>query len=194
MKTMTLATALAVSLATTGLAMADNDHGHGAPQGAEAATAPMGGQADMMQAMMRMMMQMHGGMMGGAMMHGQGAGLADAVGMMDRDMMQMMMGSGMMGAGAPEAPDPEALRGMMMMRMGEFDGDRDGSMTLPEFEALHGAMMRETMVDRFQHLDADGDGRISGDEMGAPALRMQRTPGGAGIPGVMGGQVPPAGN
>lgn len=189
MKTMTLATAVAISLATTGLALADSDHGHGAPQGTDGAAAPMGGQADMMQAMMRMMMQMHGGMMGG-----QGSGPADAMGMMDRDMMQMMMGSGMMGAGTAETPDPEALRGMMMMRMGEYDADHNGSLTMAEFESLHGAMMRETMVDRFQHLDADGDGQITDDEMGAPALRLQRNPGGVATPGMMGGQMPPAGN
>ncbi|MCB1334781.1 MAG: EF-hand domain-containing protein [Roseivivax sp.] len=82
----------------------------------------------------------------------------------------------------------------MMMRMTEFDADRDGKLTLPEFEALHGAMMRETMVDRFQHLDADGDGRITQDEMSAPAQRLQRTPGAAATPGMMGGQMPPAGN
>jgi Ca2+-binding EF-hand superfamily protein len=35
-------------------------------------------------------------------------------------------------------------------------------------------MLRETMVDRFQHLDADGDGAITSDEMSAIANRMKR--------------------
>ncbi len=189
MKTMTLATALTVSLASTGLAIADNDHVHGALQGANAPTASMDGQAEMMQAMMSTMMQMHSGMMGG-----QGIGPADGMGMMDRDMMWMMMGSNSIGAAAPEDQEPGDLRGTMMMRMTEFDADGDGSLSKAEFDALHSAMMRETMVDRFQHLDADGDGRVTGDEMGAPALRMQRALDGAAMPGMAGGQMSPSGN
>ena len=42
--------------------------------------------------------------------------------------------------------------------------------------------------------NADGDGRITQDEMSAPAQRLQRTPGAAATPGMMGGQMPPAGN
>ena len=43
--------------------------------------------------------------------------------------------------------------------------------------------MRETMVDRFQMLDADGDGQISQGEMVAPADNMAQ--GMAANPGMM---------
>jgi Ca2+-binding EF-hand superfamily protein len=35
-------------------------------------------------------------------------------------------------------------------------------------------MIREKMVDKFQHLDADGDGKITNDEMTAPSKKMER--------------------
>jgi hypothetical protein len=35
-------------------------------------------------------------------------------------------------------------------------------------------MIREIMVDRFQHLDADGDGSVTSEEMMAPADMMER--------------------
>ncbi len=189
MKMTTLVTALAISLSTAGLAKADSHRGHGAPQGNDSAAAPMGDQSDMMQGMMRMMMQMHGELMGRGKMGAHSDRPANAMGMMDRDMMQMMMGTG-----TPGTRKPEDMRSMMMMRMTEFDADGDGNLTLPEFEAMHGAMVRETMVDRFQHLDADGDGRITGKEMEAPAHRMQRSRGDGPMHGMTEGQMPPAGN
>lgn len=39
---------------------------------------------------------------------------------------------------------------------------------------LHSRLIRETMVDRFQHLDADGDGQVTRDEMTAPAKKIER--------------------
>merc|ERR1711974_568062 len=82
----------------------------------------------MMQGMMRMMMQMHGsdamgpgmGFMGGSGMGGQS--------MMDRDMMQMMMGPDMMG-GMPGQ--------MMQSRLEEYDADGNGELSLEEFAAWH---------------------------------------------------------
>jgi Ca2+-binding EF-hand superfamily protein len=118
---------------------------------------------NMMKMMMPMMMQMHSKMMDGGAGKMNGRGMA----MMDRDMMQMMMGPGMMAD-----PSEKDASGMMQKRMAEFDADGDGSLSLAEFEALHAAMIRETAVDRFQHLDADGDGRVTEAEMGAPAQRM----------------------
>jgi Ca2+-binding EF-hand superfamily protein len=118
-----------------------------------------GDQTDMMQKMMPMMMGMHARMMD----HGDRPGMA----MMDRGMMQMMMGPGMMGV-----PSAEEATAAMQARLSEFDADGDGSLSLSEFETLHSAMIRESMVDRFQHLDADGDGTVSPSEMVAPAGRM----------------------
>jgi hypothetical protein len=47
-------------------------------------------------------------------------------------------------------------------------------LSIAEFETLNSAATRNLMVDRFQALDEDGDGQITGDEMAAPAARMQR--------------------
>ncbi|MFC4670770.1 EF-hand domain-containing protein [Seohaeicola nanhaiensis] len=175
----TIATAIALSLVSPALALAESHHGHNAPPDAQKGGDPMQGKGammkDMMGMMMPMMMQMHRQMHGGS----EGGGMA----MMDGDLMRMMMGSGAGG-------DPMS---MMQSRLSEFDADGDGTLSLSEFETLHSAMIRETMVDRFQHLDADGDGRITADEMGAPAKRMEMRgtmPDGSGM---MGGQ-PPSGN
>ena len=54
---------------------------------------------------------------------------------------------------------------------------------LEEFEALHGEIIRSMMVDRFQHLDTDGDGLVTAGEMTAPADRMGMRP---PIQGMMG--------
>ncbi len=182
MKTLpTLATALALSLSATGMTLAEDSHGHGAP--APGARAPLtdaqpapiaGGQADMMggmmQSMMPMMMRMHAQMMGGGMpMIGGPGGMAG----MDRDMMQMMMSGDMMGSGMAGTQSATDSGSKMRARLAEFDADGDGSLSLAEFETLHAAMIRELTVDRFQHLDADGDGRVTADEMGAPARRME---------------------
>lgn len=160
-----LATSATLMLGATGVAFAQNDHGHGAQQSggamapADGTSGPMAGaQADMMQKMMSMMMGMHGRMMGGGM-----AGM----GAMDGTMMQMMMGSGAMGMATAE--DAAAA---MQARLTEFDADGNGSLSLDEFETLHSAMIREMMVDRFQYLDADGDGAVTPSEMTAPAMRM----------------------
>ncbi|MCE8000660.1 MAG: hypothetical protein HEP70_17540 [Rhodobiaceae bacterium] len=61
----------------------------------------------------------------------------------------------------------------MRAKLNEFDVNKDGVLSLVEFEALHAAMIRETTVDRFQHLDADGDGAITETEITAPIERMR---------------------
>jgi len=136
------------------------------------------------------------GMMGGPGMMGQ-QGMMHGQGMMDGS--SMMRGSGMMGQrgmmhgqGMMDGPgmmgnmfdsfdddndgrmSPEEMRKGFAARMNEFDSNDDGSMTLEEFEAFHAAMIRNMVVDHFQALDEDGDGRITGDEMNAPADRMER--------------------
>lgn len=151
-----------LSLMTAGIASAQTDHGHGSAS--PDTTAPGSPMGDEQAPMMQKMMQMHAKMMGGgADMMGGGSGMP----MMDRDMMRMMMGSGMMAQ--PSAAEAGVA---MQARLAEFDANGDGFLSLPEFEALHAAMTRETTVDRFQHLDADGDGQVSATEMAAPSQRM----------------------
>lgn len=166
------ASILAISVLSAGAALADSGHHDKDAAGPRMGRDVMQMGADrheMMQGMMRMMMQMHGsdamgpgmGFMGGSGMGGHS--------MMDRDMMQMMMGPDMMGG------MPEGMPGQMMQsRLEEYDADGDGDLSLEEFAAWHAAMLRETMVDRFQHLDADGDGAITSEEMNALAGRMNR--------------------
>ena len=47
------------------------------------------------------------------------------------------------------------------------DASGDGAITLDEFTAIYLELSRDRMVDRFQDLDADGDGTITGAEMDA---------------------------
>lgn len=176
-KITTLATAVALSMAASDIAMAQSNHGH---DGAAAATEDAGPKGDrpdmmnMMKMMMPMMMKMHRQMMDGGMQGGMpGSADDDGAAMMDGSMMRMMMGGGMMGGGMMSAREPGAAVKMMQDRLAEFDADGDGALSLAEFETLHAAMIREKTVDRFQHLDADGDGRITKDEMTAPAHRME---------------------
>ncbi|WP_282048251.1 calcium-binding protein [Sulfitobacter mediterraneus] len=169
-----LATSATLLLGATGLAVAQTDHAHGdqpsdpISENDTGMSRPMAGnQSDMMQLMMPMMQKMHARMTGGGMGlmdYGDRPGMA----MIDRNIMKMMMGPGMMGM--PSAEDASAT---MQSRLTEFDANGDGGLSLSEFEALHGAMIREAMVDRFQHLDADGDGKVSNSEMAAPAERMK---------------------
>lgn len=188
MKTITtLATAFALSLAVPGFALADSHHGHGAPDVSQDDASLTGSQPEMMQMMQMMMMRQHGQMMGRTMME---AGSDGGTAMMDGAIMRMMMGPGMMGD-----PSPEIAHETMLKRLAEFDSDKDGSLSLTEFEALNATMIRESMVDRFQYLDADGDGRITEIEMVAPARRMEmqgmKMSGAMPDPsGMTGGQAP----
>ncbi|MCP4326847.1 MAG: hypothetical protein GY791_00190 [Alphaproteobacteria bacterium] len=50
----------------------------------------------------------------------------------------------------------------------KFDADQDRQLTLGEYEALWLDAMRDRMVDRFQHLDADGDAIVTIIEFQAP--------------------------
>ncbi|KPN62873.1 hypothetical protein AKJ29_01630 [Aliiroseovarius crassostreae] len=108
-----------------------------------------GGGHDMMK-----MMQMHAGMMGGS-----------GMGMMDQNVMGMMMGDG--------TASPEKMREQLQAMHSSFDADKDGTLSIEEFEMLHSSMIRNSMVDRFQHLDADGNGKVTAEEMTAPADRMK---------------------
>jgi Ca2+-binding EF-hand superfamily protein len=57
-------------------------------------------------------------------------------------------------------------------RLAEFDQNRDGSLTLEEYQALWMAAMRERMVDRFQEHDDDGDGLVTIEEFAEPFDRV----------------------
>ena len=145
-----------------GQGMMMNQQGGPGMMGGMGPASGMGDMGDMMQ----MMMRMHGQMMGGDMM-GSAAG---------------PMGFGMTGGQFGEAFDadgngtvtPEELRAGLAAQLKQYDSDGDGSLSIAEFEALHNAMTRNFMVDRFQALDEDGDGKITGDEMAAPANWMER--------------------
>lgn len=115
----------------------------------------MGGMSDMM----GMMQRMHGNMMGGGMMGG---------GHMGGDMMQMF------DTDDDGTVTADEMRTQLQAKLTEYDADSNGALSIAEFETLHSAMMREMMVDRFQELDADGDGSVTGEEMTAPADKMAR--------------------
>lgn len=155
----------AMTLAATtigGAAFADANHGHGGQPGAQGGSGMMqdGGTGMMgnMGGMMDMMARMHGNMMGAGM----------GGGMMGDSMMRMFDTDG------DGTTTPEEMRTQLQAKLSEYDSNEDGSLSIMEFEALHSAMIREMMVDRFQHLDADGDGAVTSEEMAAPAERMER--------------------
>lgn len=155
----------AMTLAATafgGAALADANHGHGGQPDARGGAGMMQnggpGMTGNMGGMMDMMKRMHGNMMGGGMM---GAGMGGG-------MMQMFV------TDEDGTTTPEEMRTQLQAKVSEFDSDGDGNLSITEFEALHSAMIREMMVDRFQYLDADGDGAVTPEEMAAPADRMER--------------------
>jgi hypothetical protein len=147
-------------------------------------------------------MMSSGGMMGGGSASSEmmsqggmmsGAGHGDMMTMMKRMHAKMMQGGGMMGQGGMMGAgmghgaffrsfdadqdgrvSPEELRTGLREGLSEHDADGDGTLSIDEFEALHSARIREVMVDRFQMLDADGDGQVTEAEMEAPAARMER--------------------
>ncbi|SHF67175.1 MULTISPECIES: hypothetical protein [Litoreibacter] len=175
-----LALGLLISVGLASATLADSGHGHDKKveatpsvpgmkmQGGDPQMGMMGGDH---QAIMRSMMQMHmAGMTGKGMEQTR-------MGMMDRDMMTMMMpGDG-----------GQSMGDAMRTKIDEFDADNDGALTLAEFENLHMAALRERMVDRFQHLDSDGDGQITQGEIEAAGTRMGAMKGNANATG-MGGQ------
>jgi len=59
-------------------------------------------------------------------------------------------------------------------RLTKFDGDGNNGLNLAEYQALWLAAMRERMVDRFQDLDADGDGVVTVTEFQRPYANLVR--------------------
>jgi len=165
----------ALVLGTTGPGFADSNHGHDVGATDQLAAPEMGasgvfgvGNSNMMggdhhekmMPMMHAMMQMHSGNTADARM---GALRGTGMGMMDQDMMGMML---------QDAMSDQPMDAMMRSSMGEFDGNSDSVLSLDEFESLHSAMFRDRMVDRFQHLDADGDGIVTEAELEDTGSRM----------------------
>ena len=194
-KLIVLATTIALT-PTAGSAFAQMQPGHGGNNAARGYdTKAPSSPHDMRQMMMQMHAMMErGGNMGGGNAGGMMGG-GNAGGMMGGGNAGGMMGGGMMGNG--QMSGPGRLMGPMMgvldtdgdgtvtraeadaqlRAMHEtFDADGDGTLTIAEFEALNSSLVREAMVDRFQYLDADGDGQVSPEEMGAPAMMMRPAP------------------
>lgn len=159
-RTYITAIAVTVILSGGGAALAQGQHGHGQQPSGKSGMMDGG------------MMPMHRNMM-------QGAGMMQGGGMMDGGMMQ---GKGLMGpqfralmdANGDGKVEPAEARAQLQKLLQENDTDSDGTLSLSEFEVLHSRLIRETMVDRFQHLDNDGDGAITAEEMAAPAKQMER--------------------
>lgn len=129
-----------------------------------------GGHHEMMQAMM----QMHRDMMQ------KGMGMQETMNpmdIMDQDMMGFMQAS--MGnnvkadANGDGTVSREETQEHFRSMLAVADKDSNGSISIEEFEAFHSMMMQGRMVDRFQHLDSDGNGEITESEMTAPANRMK---------------------
>lgn len=57
-------------------------------------------------------------------------------------------------------------------RLGKHDADKDGKLSLNEFQTLWTELMRERMVDHFQRLDNDGDAAVTEAEIADPLDRM----------------------
>lgn len=158
MKNVTKISALAalVTFVAGGPVLAQSNHSHDDDQ-QEAQTAPSSGMQMPMHgehgAMMQMMKKMHTQMMGGGAMHGKNPSNGQMmIPMMMQRAMPMHGGKGLLPA--------------IQARASEFDKDKDGKLSIAEFEVLHSALIREKMVDRFQHIDADGDGMITEKELG----------------------------
>ena len=173
---------LTAALALSGAAVANSNHGK---SGAPGIDEPGTGGPDRMQMMMDRHAQMMDGGTGkmerrGQMMNGKtgkhGRMMDGGMGSMSKDMpvirqVQMIDRFGTDGDGT--VIPVEAREGFQSL-LEEYDADSDGSLSIAEFEAMHSALIRESMVDRFQFLDDDGDGQVTVDEIVKPADIMSR--------------------
>lgn len=167
-----IAIGILTATALGGAAFAAGTHG-GA--GSSANAGMMGEHAGMMQ----MMQQMHEQMIGSMGAHGMMEGRGPMGGMGEKG---MMGGPHSMSAiflqqfdrdGDGRLTSDEARAGLQD-KLTTYDANSDGSLSIEEFEVLHSAMIRESMVDRFQHLDSDGDGKVTPSEIVAPAEQLER--------------------
>ncbi|MBL4595590.1 MAG: hypothetical protein JKX99_03315 [Robiginitomaculum sp.] len=58
--------------------------------------------------------------------------------------------------------------------LAKYDSNRDGSLSLDEYQDLWLAKQRNRMVDRFQALDEDGDARVTNEEFAARAIKINK--------------------
>lgn len=175
---------LAMTAFGTGIAFADGNHGHGDKSNmsasgsmAQSESAPhsVGGGADMhgmmqkmmsgdMHKMMRMMMNSSGaGMMDMMRMHGDGSAGMGSMMMGNSKHMRSVYdanGDGMLAA--------DEYKNGLTTDLNMFDKDGSGGLNLDEFSMMHSAHFREILVDQFQKLDADGDGKVSEEELNGP--------------------------
>jgi Ca2+-binding EF-hand superfamily protein len=100
---------------------------------------------------------------------------------MGKNMMGNHMGNKMMGHNMKVfdtdengSITPEERRNGLLAELKKYDTDSDGTLSIAEFETLHSAHIRNKMVDRFQALDEDGDGKVSEAEMTAGAKKMEK--------------------
>ena len=122
--------------------------------------------------MMEMMRQMHGQMHEADHRH-----MRSRIQTNDPHSMKGRMGGAMqemLDADGDGTVTPEEASTQLQAMLKQYDADSSGTLSIAEYEALHSAVIRETMVDRFQHLDADGDGQITSEEMNAPADLAKR--------------------
>jgi hypothetical protein len=64
------------------------------------------------------------------------------------------------------------VEGVRDQKLAQFDADKNGTLSLDEFQGLWLDMMRPGMVRGFQRFDEDGDGQLTGAEMLEPFDRM----------------------
>ena len=140
------AIAVAAIFVGGGAAMAQGQHGHG-QQPAKQHASGQGG-------------MMGGGMMGGGMMQGKGPMGPQFRALLDTN--------------EDGRIEPAEARAALQKLLSDNDANGDGTLDIAEFESLHSRMIRESMVDRFQHLDNDGDGAITAGEMAAPANKIEK--------------------
>jgi len=143
------ATSISAAFAAPALAHGDDDSQASGTH--QKGSGGMSGGKNMMQ-MMQKMMRMHAKKMGGGMGNQLAKFDANGDGTVSVD---------------------EARAGLAAL-LKKYDTDGNGSLSLAEYQVLNTAAMREKMVDKFQALDADGDGKITSAEMAAPADRLQR--------------------
>ncbi len=56
-------------------------------------------------------------------------------------------------------------------KLKSFDSNRDGTLSLDEFQAYWVSRLHAQMVDAFQDLDEDGDARVTAEEFAAPVVK-----------------------